>query len=152
MLNPAEGVFSAFAWVKSGIVGSVVLSQQDGTGTGYTWLGADALRGNLVSGLVPPPAGRTVTPALESPFLITDGQWHHVGFVWDRSRRHLYADGVEVAVDAGAINPLASSDGGMFIGAGKSLDASGCFSGLIDDVRIYDQALDDEEVEALARL
>ena len=147
VVDPGEGVFSAFAWVKGGVAGQAILSQTDNTGE--MWMGVDSLQGNLVSGLVPPPAGRTVTPPLESPFLITDGQWHHVGFVWDGQRRHLYADGVEVVGDASAINPLTSSDGGMHLGAGKSLEASCFWFGLIDDVRIYNQALDNEEVEAL---
>ncbi len=151
VLDPADGVFSTFAWMKGGAAGHVILSQEDGMGMGETWLGANPLQGNLVSGLVPPPAGRTVTPALESPFVITDGQWHHIGFVWDGQRRHLYADGVEVAVDDSAIDPLSSSNGGMYIGAGKSLDAGTFFSGLIDDVRMYDQALDEQEVNALVR-
>jgi hypothetical protein len=144
IVNPAEGVFSAFAWIKGGEPGQVIFSQ---TGTdGQTWLGADSLGGYLVSGLAPPPAGRTVTPALESQSLITDGQWHHVGFVWDGGYRHLYADGVDVASDTSTISPLTSSDGGMTIGAGKSLEESSYFSGLIDDVRIYNQALDNEEI------
>jgi hypothetical protein len=148
VLNPAEGVLSTFAWVKGGLPGQVVLSQT-GTG-GETWMGADVLGGYLVSGLVPPPAGRTVTPALESQFVITDDQWHHVGFVWDGSYRHLYANGVEVAVDPSRVGPLTSSDGNIFIGAGKGLDATSFWYGLIDDVRIYNQALDCEEIETLA--
>jgi L-ascorbate metabolism protein UlaG (beta-lactamase superfamily) len=151
VLDPANGVFSTFAWMKDGAAGQVILSQEDGTGTGEMWLGVDPLDGYFVSGLVPPPAGRTVTQPLESQFLITDGQWHHIGFVWDGRYRHLYVDGVEVVVDDSSIDPLTSSDGGMVIGAGKNLDAVSYFSGLIDDVRIYDQALDGEEVEALVQ-
>ena len=36
---------------------------------------------------------------------------------------------------------LAGSDGGLFIGAGKALEAGSFWSGLIDDVRIYDRAI-----------
>jgi len=147
VVDPGEGVFSAFAWMRGGAAGQAILSQADHNGE--MWLGADSLQGNLVSGLVPPPAGRTVTPALESQCIITDGQWHHVGFVWDGQRRHLYIDGVEVAVDAGTVNPFTSSDGRMYIGTGENLNAGSYFAGLIDDVRIYDQALDNEQVEAL---
>ena len=43
------------------------------------------------------------------------------------------------------------SDGGLYFGAGKMLDASSFFSGLIDDVRIYDEVLSAEEIEAMAR-
>ena len=115
------------------------------------WIGADPSEGKLVTGLVPPPSGRTSPSALQSEFIITDGQWRHIGFVWDGSRRYLYVDGAEVARDTGTLAPPKSSDGGLYIGAGKSLDAGGLWSGLIDDVRIYDQALSAEEIEKLAR-
>jgi hypothetical protein len=36
---------------------------------------------------------------------------------------------------------LEGSAGGLYIGAGNNLDASSFFSGLIDDVRIYDRAV-----------
>jgi hypothetical protein len=149
VLNPAGGPFSVFAWVKGGAPGQVVISQTDVAGSGEIWLGADPLQGKLMTGLVPPPAGRTATPALKSDFIITDAQWHHIGFVWDGSRRYLYADGVEVAKDAGALAPLKSATGGLNIGASKTLEAAAFFSGLVDDVRIYNQALSAAEVAEL---
>ncbi|MHC4561041.1 MAG: LamG-like jellyroll fold domain-containing protein, partial [Planctomycetota bacterium] len=36
--------------------------------------------------------------------------------------------------------------GGLYIGAGQALDAGTFFSGLIDDVRIYDKVLTLEEI------
>jgi hypothetical protein len=104
-----------------------------------------------MTGLVPPRAGRFVTPPLVAEFIIADGQWYHIGFVWDGSLRHLYVDGTEVAKDAAALAPLVSSDGDLHIGAGKTPDAATFFSGLIDDVRIYNQALSAEQIEELAR-
>jgi hypothetical protein len=59
-------------------------------------------------------------------------------------------DGVEVAKDTAAQNPLKSATGGLYIGAGKTLDATSFFSGLIDDVRIYNVALKAEQIQALA--
>jgi hypothetical protein len=44
-----------------------------------------------------------------------------------------------------------SSEGGLYFGAGKDLDAASFFSGLIDDIRIYSVALTAEEIEELAR-
>ncbi|NIM99728.1 MAG: hypothetical protein GTO24_17130 [candidate division Zixibacteria bacterium] len=38
-----------------------------------------------------------------------------------------------------------------YIGTGKTLDAGSFFSGLIDDVRIYNQTLSIERIEALAQ-
>jgi len=60
-------------------------------------------------------------------------------------------DGIEVARDTNPITlaPLKSANGGLYIGAGKSLDAGTLFSGLIDDVRIYNKALTAEQIAAM---
>jgi hypothetical protein len=42
-------------------------------------------------------------------------------------------------------------DGELYFGAGKDLGAGSLFAGLIDYVRIYNQAVSAEEVAALAR-
>jgi len=141
MLSPADGPFSAFAWIKGGAAGQVIISQTDGTGTGETWVGTETSHGKLMTGLVPLPFGRSAPLPLESEFVITDGQWHHIGLVWDGSHRYLYVDGTEAARDTKAQASLKYSDGVLYIGAGKTLDAGSFFSGLIDDVRIYNRAL-----------
>ena len=89
---------------------------------------------------------------LESELVIADGQWHHAGLVYDRAamKRHLYVDGAEAAVDAGSVGGV-QSFGGLYIGSGQILDTGSFFSGLIDDVRIYDIAISAEKIEALAR-
>jgi len=59
--------------------------------------------------------------------------------VWDGSDRLLYVDGIEVAHDTST--NLQGSDGSLYVGANSHLEA-GCFwSGLIDNVRLYDQAV-----------
>ena len=153
VLNPTDGTFSVFAWIKGGAPGQVIISQTDGIdgiGTGETWLGMDALGGNLMTGLRPPD-GRSPTPPMVSDFVITDDQWHHVGIVIaEHGVRNLYADGMRVASDTKGV-VLPSSNGGLYFGTGKTLDAATFFSGLIDDIRIYDVALSAEEIEALAQ-
>jgi hypothetical protein len=140
VLNPTGGAFSVFAWIRGGAPGQVIISQTDGEGTGETWLGADASGGNLMTGLRPA-GGRSPTPPMVSDFVITDGQWHHVGIVvMEQKVRHLYVDGVRVAADTRSVE-LPSSNGGLYIGAGKTLDAGTFFSGLIDEVRIYNRAV-----------
>jgi len=142
VLNPADGPFSVLAWIQGGVPGDVVMSQIDGIGgSGETWLGTEPSGGKFMSGLVPPPAGRFIPQPLKSESVITDGQWHHIGFVWDAVYRSLYVDGAEVAKDTAAQNPLKSATGGLYIGAGKALETGTFFSGLIDDVRIYDRAV-----------
>ncbi|MFC1604441.1 kelch repeat-containing protein [Planctomycetota bacterium] len=150
VLDPSLGAFSVLVWWKGGVPGQVIISQSDGIGSGEIWLGMDALGGNLMTGLVPPPAGRFIPQPLVSGSIITYDQWRHIGFVWDGLYRILYVDGIEVAKDAAAQNPLKSATGGLYIGASKTLDAGTYFSGLIDDVRIYNVSLSAEEIAALA--
>ncbi len=132
VLNPMFGSFSAFAWIKGGGPGQVIISQIGGE----DWLLADA-EGKLMTTL----RRGSYTPTLVSGSVITDGDWHHIGFVWDGSHRHLYVDGTDVAEDATDILYLWASNGDMYIGAGKNLEAGTFFSGLIDDVRIYNRAV-----------
>ncbi len=60
-------------------------------------------------------------------------------FVWDGSHRTLYVDDVVVAEDTQT--NLAGSDNGLYIGTGKAIEAGTYWSGLIDDVRIYNRAV-----------
>jgi len=150
-LNPASGPFSCCAWIKGGEPGQVIISQMDGTGTGETWLGLASVSGCLMTGLVSPPVGRFISQPLESNFIVIDDVWHHVGFVWDGTYRTLYVDGMEVSKDTNPLTSLKSADGGLYIGVNKNLDAGTYFSGLIDDVRIYNVALTAEKIAILAQ-
>jgi hypothetical protein len=131
VLNPADGRFSAFAWIKGGAPGQVVISQMGGV----NWLCIDSLEANLMTELKA--SGRSGAELL-SQAVITDGIWHRIGLVWDGSHRTLYVDDVAVAEDAQA--NLAGSDNGLYIGTGKAMEPGSFFSGLIDDVRIYNRA------------
>ena len=128
----------------------MIISQIDssGGGIGGTWLGIDPSDGKLMTGLVP---SQNLSLTLESQVIITDGQWHHIGFVWDGSYRALYVDGVEVKKDETAVAPLLSSDGSLYIGVDKNLEPSSFFSGLLDDIRIYDRALTVKQIETLIK-
>lgn len=81
---------------------------------------------------------------------ITDDEWHRIGFVWDASCRHLYVDGVEVAKDTAPLSSLQEAYGGLYFGVGSTLAPGTYFSGLIDDISIYNVALSSDEIEALA--
>ncbi|HCO97061.1 MAG TPA: hypothetical protein DIU00_24495 [Phycisphaerales bacterium] len=158
VLDPAKGSFSVFAWIQGGAPYQVIISQADIlTGRfvkpGSIWLCVDPLDGKLMTYLGLASAGSPIPPAprLVSESVITDGQWHHVGFVWDGSYRSLYVDGIEAARDTAAQNPLQSVTSGLRIGANGNLEAGNFFSGLIDDVRIYNIALEAEQIEELAR-
>jgi hypothetical protein len=152
VFNPKDGSFSVFAWIKGGAPGQVIISQADVEGqsaieSGGTWLGISPSDGKLMTGLMSIFFG-----TLESESVVTDEQWHHVGLVYDYTtmKRHLYVDGTEVAVDDSVVAGVKST-AGLYIGAGQTLEAGTFFSGLIDDVRIYNQALTAEEIAVLAQ-
>ena len=84
-------------------------------------------------------SGRSGAPLL-SETAIADGQWHRVGFVWDGSARTLYVDGVAVAQDM-QDDLESSSNGLLYIGTGNATAPGTFFSGLIDDVRIYNRVI-----------
>jgi len=132
VLNPADASFSIFVWVKGLAPGQVIISQTGGA----NWLLADVSEGNLMTELQG--TGRFDGP-LSSQTVIIDGDWHRVGLTWDKPNRILYVDDAEVAKDTQT--GLAASTGGLYFGAGKNLVPASFFSGLIDDVRIYDRAI-----------
>jgi hypothetical protein len=144
ILDPSKGSFSVFAWVYCWMPGQAIISQKGFYGG--TWLGIDP-SGKLMTGFSDMYSG-----ALVSETRITDVQWHHVGFVYDTDTFHrlLYVDGMLVAEDSRVVSSL-PSDGGLYIGASKDLGAGTLFSGFIDDVRIYNQALSAEQIAALAQ-
>jgi hypothetical protein len=132
VLSLSSGPFSVLAWIKGGAPGQVMVSQEKGD----NWLAASVPDGGLATELGP--ASRT-GKALKSALRITDGAWHRVGLVWDGASRILYVDDVEVA--RGTLAGLASSTHGLYLGVGSNLAAGTFWSGLIDDVRIYDRVV-----------
>ncbi|UCD30561.1 MAG: hypothetical protein JSV03_08880 [Planctomycetota bacterium] len=134
VLNPADGAFSIFAWIKGGAPGQAIISQANG----FNWLCVDASEGNLMTELRYVSRGGSGAP-LVSQTPIIDGDWHRVGLSWDGADRILYVDDVEIAGDT---QPgMVSSRSGLYIGAGGSRGEGTFWSGLIDDIRIYNRAV-----------
>jgi hypothetical protein len=131
VLNPADGPFSIFAWVKGSAPGQAIVSQQGVA----NWLAAD-IEGNLMTELKA--TGRSVGH-LRSETVITNGQWHRIGLVWDGSHRTLCVDGVAVTEDTQL--GLVGSQMGLYIGTGKAMESGTFWSGLIDNARIYNRAV-----------
>ena len=129
ILDPVKQPFSVFAWIKGGQPGQAIISQQGAFGA---WLSVDAA-GALATGLTFP------MPPVVSDTIITDDQWHHIGLVSDGSGMSLYVDDVEVA--RSATSPILPATGDLQIGAGRNLESGTFWSGLIDDVRIYNRVV-----------
>jgi len=133
VIDPSLGPLSIFVWAKGGAPGQVILSQAGNKDI----LSTDS-QGNLITELKPSGRG---SKGLYSETLITDDNWHHIGFVWDGLRRTLYVDGEIAAQDDSDQVVLYGSISGLYIGAGMSLDSGTFWSGLIDDIRVYNSAI-----------
>jgi N-acetylneuraminic acid mutarotase len=145
VLNPADGPFSVFAWVQGGAQGEVILSQVCPMNWDVEWLLADPVTGALATDQKLTLLHKTLTTNV----VITDGEWHRVGLSWNGSERKLYVDNIEVARDSQTT--LAPGGDGLQIGTGSKRTRNSYWSGLIDDVRIYDRALTAEEIAVMAQ-
>jgi hypothetical protein len=134
VLDPADAPFSVFAWIKGGAPGQIIIAQT-GNPWGANWLCADSSEGSLKTELK---GTNRWSQSLTSEIIITDGNWHHIGLTWDGSNRTLYVDDVAVITDTQ--KSLGSSSEGLHIGAAYNLDTGKFWSGLIDDVRIFNRA------------
>ncbi len=80
-----------------------------------------------------------------------DGEWHHTASVYDGAEKVLYLDSEEIVRETatGEIG-IGEGDGRVLIGGGRDIDPMVLeVGGLIDDVRIYDRALIQEEIVAI---
>jgi len=136
VLDPADGPLSVFAWNKGGAPGQANISQVDGA----HWLLTDT-QGCIMTALRSAGRGGKLGDSLFSETIVTDGNWHRIGLVWDRTHRSLYVDDELVATDVGSQSNFPSSLGGLVIGAAHDHQSGTFWSGLIDDVRVYDRVV-----------
>jgi hypothetical protein len=93
--------------------------------------------------------GPDTFPEIKSANTYNDGQWHHVVFVIDAETGHqLYADGVLVASETTAFD-LTSGINNFEIGRLGRSSPTDYFHGVIDDVRVYDEALTLGQIQGL---
>jgi hypothetical protein len=132
VVNPSDGPFSVLVWVKGGAPGQAIISQQ----AGADWLMLDSATGTLMTELR---SGGRQSKVLCSDAVVTDGTWHRAAFTWDGSNRRLYVDDILVAEDTDVA--LAACNAGLNIGCGELMTPASFFTGVIDDVRIYNRAV-----------
>jgi len=78
---------------------------------------------------------------------VDDGEWHHVGWVYDGTMNYLYVDG-EVDATEESTGQITVSSYPLWIG--DNSQATGRYwTGLIDDLQIYNRALTQEEVQRI---
>lgn len=132
-LGPS-GDFSISGWAR--VDGGSNWQTIYSSGNGETWLGINASNGKValsVGGL------NDWFETVVGP--ITAGGWHHVAGTWDETSAHIYVDGVDLPLTVvGTPNTPIAAIGA--IGALASNPAQYGFVGALDDVRVYDQAID----------
>ena len=89
--------------------------------------------------------GRAVTGSMN----IFDFKWHHVAAIYDGTAQYIYVDGTldKTKNVSGNITP---NDANVLIGNGSTMSDVEWW-GEIDDVRIYDRALSQEELQNIIR-
>ena len=139
-LNLTSGM-TIEAWVKPTALDSLrsVVQKERAGGMAY---------GLLANNDVGHPASRVFTSASieagAAAALLTT-TWTHLAMTWDGTNLRMFVDGAEVSAQP-APGPLVTSPGVLRIG-GSGL-GSEWFSGLIDEVRIYDRPLSASELGA----
>jgi hypothetical protein len=84
-------------------------------------------------------------PNLQTPGTINDGSWHLVVGVYDDVNQYLYVDSV-----LEASQPMShDTPNDLDVSIGRSREYCDYFNGAIDDVRIYNRALTEAEVQEL---
>ena len=138
--------FSSFthsAWFKANTLNEyrrIISTQYSGGDDIRLWVDGRTLYYSLDDGTV----SQVTTSFSDS------SSWHHVAGTFDGSKIRLYLDGIEVGTPANDTFNFAGTNGTTYIGkqVGSS-DSSIHFAGLIDDVRIYNRALSDAEIQTL---
>lgn len=74
---------------------------------------------------------------------VTDDQWHHCAMVWDGSSIRLYVDG-ELTDDLEASGEIVADDQELHIG--NEWTNNNWYTGLLDEIRISDTALEVDEL------
>ncbi len=136
------------AWIKTDSLGS-----SDGiAGLGYAW----RLRGGSDGNVAFQVMNTEPVTAATGTWPVNDGKWHHVAGAYDGTEYKLYIDGrtsVSVA-SSGILKGDATAYYGTIGAHYKRSDGAPkfFFDGLIDDVRIYDRVLSEEEIREITAI
>ncbi len=132
--------FTISSWIKrtSGATNVSILSKRDATFTeGYDFKIRAASRLEMVwNGGSDYVRGNTAIP---------EDEWHHVAVIYSGGTANLYIDGVLDETETGLSNPTATTQSFIIAAAGKT-STTDFFEGNIDEVRIWDVALSEDEL------
>jgi hypothetical protein len=142
VLNFGTGDFSIEAWIKTSAQGYMRIVDKRDASSGYT---LNVNTSEIINLELNDGTGNSSYTATTN---ISDGDWHHIVASADRDGNvTFYVDGssdgtADISAKSGSID--STSD--LFIGTDAPSGGSSEFDGMLDDVRIYSQALSSDEV------
>ncbi|MHC4737994.1 MAG: LamG-like jellyroll fold domain-containing protein, partial [Planctomycetota bacterium] len=140
------------AWMKASYVdwrnfSTIIAKGRDGSGG---WALQKASRANAMSFFV---GGVTGAPwdGIKAGIGIFDGEWHHVAGVYDGSASYIYIDGGLDSNSVSCSGSISTNDWPVYIGENSKVlldEASSAreWEGHIDDVRVYNYALTQSQI------
>ena len=138
------------AWVKPGAMSgweTIVMKERGAGDYSYALYAHD---GAPLDGGAPVPSGNVraggARQTLRATAELPAGTWSHIATTYDGSTQRVFVNGVEVA-SRPQTGPIAVSGGALRIGGNNSWTAE-FFQGDIDEVRVYNRALSQPEIEA----
>lgn len=148
--------FTVAVWIKVDAQAYIGKSDNDVVekwsegGEGYPYVFRYVNRTHALHGKLQ--AGRydgTNNPRITSSRVINDGQFHHVAFVKDGETLRLYIDGLLDGETEDTTSADTTNTSPLFLGRRGSTTRPNWFTGVIDDLRIYPYAIDEDELDAL---
>ncbi len=140
-INPTAAM-SITAWIKPADLSGARIVSKWGIGTGYEL--------DVVSGVVRMILNQTWVCTYDLSG--SENRWVHLASVWDGSNDVVLFVNGEAVCTGWFQGPLLPSPNDLLIGEMANFAPSSYFSGSIDEVRIYDRGLSEEEVTALYSL
>ena len=90
-------------------------------------------------------------PKVKSVSLVDDGTYHSVSFVSDKNQLKLYINGKLEDITFHELKPEIQNNSDLFIGR-RSTTNKNNFTGILDDIYIYNRSLKLEEIKALTNV
>ncbi|AEE18315.1 choice-of-anchor D domain-containing protein [Dokdonia sp. 4H-3-7-5] len=138
------GPFTISTWIKPGANanGTDIISKRNfGSFTeGYALILNNASRPRIVWRNA---AG--TTEALSASIALPQDEWHHIAVIYDGNRATFYIDGIED--NSGVRNSPVSSSQHFMVAAANYQNPTRFFDGTIDEVRVWNQALSQEQLQ-----
>ncbi|MFD7433785.1 exo-alpha-sialidase [Streptomyces sp. NPDC059861] len=148
-----DGDFTASLWFRyTATTGEQPLLWMGGAGTSQpqVWLRAEP-ESKRVRGLITTREGvRTVgTAAVATAGAYNDGNWHHLALRRGGGQLTLFIDGTAISTEDVPGSVSRNSPFGVHIG--QRMDSRAFFTGALDEVRVWNTDLSDEEIDRLRR-